>query len=158
MILTNRSLTARAPLLPILVLGAFTMLGACANLSGDPGRRTPGVVLDDTVLEGIVEREIRKSDPDYKGSHIVIQAYNGIVIIAGQVGTQALLENASRVAVMPNISVSMRALFNGCLTRLKLVTHTEESALIPESTLDIAAAKMAVITRPETPLGRWAKM
>jgi osmotically-inducible protein OsmY len=54
-------------------------------------------VFDDTVLENIVEREIRKSDPDYKGSHIVIQSFNGVVLIAGQVATETLRKNATVV-------------------------------------------------------------
>ena len=74
------------------------LLCACTSLSNDPSRRTPGVVFDDTVLENIVERQIRKSDPDYKGSHIVIQSFNGVVLIAGQVATEPLRKNATVVA------------------------------------------------------------
>ncbi len=77
------------------VVSAF-LLNACA-LRDDPGRRTPGVVIDDAVLENLVEREIRKSDSGYKGSHIAIVAYNGVVLLVGQVPTQALKENASTV-------------------------------------------------------------
>lgn len=71
------------------------LLTACAN---DPSRRTPGVFIDDAMLENIVEREIRKSDPGYKGSHIVIVSFNGVVLLAGQVPTQGLRDKASDVA------------------------------------------------------------
>jgi osmotically-inducible protein OsmY len=84
-----RSVVAFLPLL---------LLGACTSLSNDPSRRTPGVVFDDTVVEAIVEREIRKSDAGYKGAHIVIQAFNGVVLIAGQVATDDLVTNAATVA------------------------------------------------------------
>lgn len=70
------------------------LMTACAN---DPNRRTPGVFIDDFALENIIEREIRKSDPGYKGSHIVVVSHNGVVLLAGQVATAALKENASTV-------------------------------------------------------------
>ncbi len=80
----------------VLVLLAV-LLTSCA-LRNDPGRRTPGVIIDDEVLESLVEREIRKSDTGYKGSHIVVVSYNGVVLLAGQVGSQALKDQASQVA------------------------------------------------------------
>ncbi len=80
----------------VLIAALVTGLTAC-NLSNDPGRRTPGVVIDDGVLENVVEREIRAADLGYKGSHIVIVAYNGVVLIAGQVPTALLKEKASTV-------------------------------------------------------------
>ena len=87
-IVGTRSIVAFLPVL---------LLGACTSLSNDPSRRTPGVVFDDAVLEAIVEREVRKSNAEYKGSHIVIQAFNGVVLIAGQVATEELRANASTV-------------------------------------------------------------
>ncbi len=80
-----------AAFLAVLIL---FLTSACAS---DPNRRTPGVVIDDFALENIVESEIRKSDPGYKGAHIVIVSYNGVVLIAGQVATAALRDNASTV-------------------------------------------------------------
>ena len=81
-----------------LLFIAIATLGGCGWFSKDPSDRSPGVILDDNVIENLVEREIRKSDPGYKGSHIVICAYNGVVLLAGQVPTQALQENAGQVA------------------------------------------------------------
>ncbi|MEQ8689545.1 MAG: BON domain-containing protein [Pseudomonadales bacterium] len=81
-----------------LVLTTLTFaLSACAIFSDDPRHRTPGVIIDDNVLEGVVEREIRKSDQGYKGSHIVVVAYNGLVLLAGQVPNEALRTKASEV-------------------------------------------------------------
>ncbi|MEM9620220.1 MAG: BON domain-containing protein [Pseudomonadota bacterium] len=73
------------------------LLSGCVNLRDDPGRRTPGVLIDDAVLEGLVEREIRKSDSGYKGSHIVVVAYNGVILLAGQVPSDELKQNASGI-------------------------------------------------------------
>ena len=75
----------------------LTTLSGCSVFSSDPGHRTPGVVIDDAVLENLVEQEIRKSDSGYKGSHLVIVAYNGLVLIAGQVASPELKAKASEV-------------------------------------------------------------
>lgn len=94
--LTAYPLHARFSLITLLL---FTvLLSGCVNLRDDPARRTPGVLIDDAVLEGLVEREIRKSDSGYKGAHIVVVAYNGVILLAGQVATADLKQNASAVA------------------------------------------------------------
>lgn len=79
-----------------LLLSLLPALSGC-NFSGDPGRRTPGVFIDDGVLENVIASRIRKSDPGYKGAHIIVVSYNGVVLIAGQVATQALVDNATTV-------------------------------------------------------------
>jgi len=70
------------------------VLSGCVN---DPGRRTAGVVLDDEALEWVIKGEIKDSDPGFNGSHLVVVSYNGIVLLAGQVATEALREKAARV-------------------------------------------------------------
>ena len=74
-----------------------TIFSGCAVFSDDPGYRTPGVVIDDNVLENLVESEIRKSDAGFKGSHIVVVAYNGLILLAGQVASAQLRDKASEV-------------------------------------------------------------
>jgi osmotically-inducible protein OsmY len=76
----------------ILFVGLLT---GCAN---DPGKRTVGVVIDDQGLEWTVGPEIRNSDPGFKGAHIVVVSYNGVVLLAGQVASEALKEKAAEVA------------------------------------------------------------
>ena len=78
----------------ITLLLALIVAG-CAN---DPTRRTPGVFIDDLALEPIIKNEIFKSNADFKGSHIVVVSLNGVVLLAGQVATEALREQASTVA------------------------------------------------------------
>ncbi len=85
-----------------LALGALlcTLLGGvtgCA-ISDNPRVRTPGTAIDDEVLEGMVERQIRASSPDYEGSHIDVVAYNGMVLIVGQVPNAQLKSQATEVA------------------------------------------------------------
>lgn len=82
-----------------IVLVIFGAIAGCAN---DPSRRTAGVFIDDAVLEPLVKREIRKSDTGFKGSHLVVVSYNGVVLLAGQVATAELSAKASDVAQRVN--------------------------------------------------------
>lgn len=71
------------------------LISGCVN---DPSKRTPGVFIDDAVLEPIVRQEIRNSDDGFQGSHLVVVSYNGIVLLAGQVATEQLKSKAAEVA------------------------------------------------------------
>ena len=82
----------------VIPLSLMLLLSACANVSKDPGRRTPGVVIDDTFLENVVERDIRASSDEFKGSHIVVVSYNGVVLLAGQVPSEQAKIKATEVA------------------------------------------------------------
>lgn len=82
---------------PLLLAPLIVAIAACTVFSNDSNQRTPGIIIDDNVLENLVEKEIRSSDPGYKGSHLVIVAYNGLVLITGQVPSSELREKASAV-------------------------------------------------------------
>jgi len=73
----------------------IALLNGCMN---DPSKRTFGVFIDDAVLEPMVRSEIKKSDSGFKGSHLSIVSYNGVVLLAGQVASEALLTKASEQA------------------------------------------------------------
>ena len=66
--------------------------------SSDPRIRTPGTIFDDEMLERIVNRDIRRADTGYKSAHLVVVSYNGIVLLAGQVGSDALSSKAQTLA------------------------------------------------------------
>ena len=82
---------ARALVAMMLVIS----LAGCALTKPNETRRTPGVAIDDNVLEVLVESEIRKSNPEFKGSHIVVATYNGVVLLVGQIPAQHLLQQAT---------------------------------------------------------------
>jgi osmotically-inducible protein OsmY len=81
-------------LLLLLLLGA----AGCASLSSDPNTRTPGVVLDDQVIESMVKREIWNSDPGFANANIVVVSFNGVLLLAGQVESDALRAKAEDIA------------------------------------------------------------
>lgn len=82
--------------LPFLLL-IFATLSACV-FSNDPRTRTPGQALDDELLERTVERKIRESNADYKGSNLHTVSYNGLILLLGQVPSDSLREQAATVA------------------------------------------------------------
>ena len=81
---------------PVALVWALLILAlsSCATFSDDPRVRTPGAMFDDEVLEKVVEREIRESDAEFDSAHLVIVSYDGIVLLLGQVSTEALKTKA----------------------------------------------------------------
>ena len=83
-----------------------TGLASCSNMSQVSQNRTPGTYIDDWVLDlAVAERTIRKSDEKFKGSHIVIEVFNGNVLIVGQVPSIELKRKATtELKTLKNIS------------------------------------------------------
>lgn len=74
-----------------LFLPIFGLLICCSTMNESSGSRTPGTYIDDFVLDiGVVERSIRKSDDRFKGSHIVVEVFDGNILLAGQVPSESL--------------------------------------------------------------------
>ena len=81
-----------------LVLIGLTLLCGCTTLSSDPRSRTTGAYIDDGVIESLVEREVYASDESFESAHLVVVSYNGVVLLAGQVHSEALRQKAGQVA------------------------------------------------------------
>ena len=77
------------------LVALLALLGACAGTPENP--RSTGMLIDDNILEVMIEREIRASDESFKGSHIVVAVYNGLVLLLGQVASEQLKNQASAV-------------------------------------------------------------
>jgi len=83
--------------LALLLTQALTLSG-CAAFSSDPRVRTPGNIFDDEVIESMVKREIKNSNSAFDSAHLVAVSYNGIVLLAGQVESEALKSDAQQAA------------------------------------------------------------
>lgn len=84
------------------LLGLLVMTGGCAGRqdaerSEDYGSRTIGAQFDDQVIENRARSNIEASDPAFADAHIVIVSFNGIVLLAGQVGSEELKKKAEDV-------------------------------------------------------------
>lgn len=75
----------------VLALVAAVALAGCAAVSGsDPHARTPGVLLDDQVVEGLALRRINEADELLRTGNVDVVCFNGIVLLTGQVENQSL--------------------------------------------------------------------
>lgn len=89
---------ARWTILRALLLTQVFTLSGCAVFSSDPRVRTPGSIFDDEIIESMVKREIRNSNPAFDSAHLVAVSYNGVVLLAGQVESEALKSDAQKAA------------------------------------------------------------
>ena len=64
----------------------------------NPGKRTFGAYIDDQQLETIAKVNINKADPELKAANIGVVAYNGILLLTGQVPTNELRLKAASTA------------------------------------------------------------
>tara|TARA_B110000977_G_C11071391_1_gene489663 strand:+ start:399 stop:956 length:558 start_codon:yes stop_codon:yes gene_type:complete len=79
-------MTNKIPMSAVLLLS----FGLMACTSNPEKQRSAGTIIDDNVLEIVINREIRAADEDYKGAHIVVTVYDGLVLLLGQVASEEL--------------------------------------------------------------------
>ena len=119
-----------------------SMLGACASVMDatsdgpirqNPGTRTAGTVLDDDHTEDVVLVNIKKVGPEMRKGNFTAVSFNGVVLLIGQVPTDALRSKAAEVAakvqrvrqvqnaltVGPNIRFASRSYDSWLTTKVK---------------------------------------
>jgi len=89
-------------ILPVLpLLAALTLLEACApaivagaatTASATQDRRTLGVIVDDEAIELRVSGAVRADPERYRDSHIEVTSHNGVVLLTGEVASEAQRE------------------------------------------------------------------
>ena len=81
-------------------------LGGCGSMLAtmeaepieeDEGERTMGRWLEDESIETKAMVNVRAADDAFDDAHLVIVSYNGYVLVAGQVASQALKDKATDV-------------------------------------------------------------
>lgn len=79
-------------------------LGTAEPIEENPGKRSMGSFIDDEIIEVKAIVNINKTNPDLERAHIIVTSYNGIVLLAGQVGSEPLrLQAAATVAKIPKV-------------------------------------------------------
>lgn len=91
----------------VVVLGVLlSLLAGCASLmvavdsdtiDDDPGERTFYQRLADETIETKAVVNLHAADDRYDQAHIVVQSYNGYVLVAGQVPSEDLRQRANEV-------------------------------------------------------------
>lgn len=87
---TAKSLTLAATLL--CLSACTTIIDTTTNqpIETDPGERSFGTYLDDQRLEVIASVNINKADPELRLAHVNVTSFNNIMLLTGQVPTEAL--------------------------------------------------------------------
>ncbi|MGA1371383.1 MAG: BON domain-containing protein [Pseudomonadales bacterium] len=120
-------------------------------MSSDPRARTPGTVIDDAGLEWDVRRDLQKSDPGFERGNLTVVVYNAIMLLAGQVESEALPQLAeepakgfnnvravhNEIEVMPPISRVARANDSWLTTKIKTQMFADA---------ELVAGKIKVVT------------
>ena len=83
-------------LLTAFLTGCTTTLTAINSepIQQDPSSRSWGAWIDDQTIETVASVNIKKADPSFANSHIVVISHNGIVLLVGQTGSATLKELA----------------------------------------------------------------
>ena len=91
-------------LLPVVILsallsgcGAIMSSAGAGPIEDDPGERTLGQQMTDESIETKAKVNINAADDGYDDAHLSIVSYNGFVLVAGQVQSEALKALATDV-------------------------------------------------------------
>ena len=92
--------TAFATLLLLSLTGCATLV---APLSGEPmdrerGERTFGSVIEDQAIETKIRVNLKRAGEPLASQRIVVVSFNGQVLLAGQVASEAMKKRAAEVA------------------------------------------------------------
>ena len=92
-------------LLPLVTCGLLLLSGCGSFLAAiqtdtiedDPGKRTLGQMIEDDNIETKATVNIHAADVSFHQAHLVVVSYNGYVLLAGQVNSEALKARATDV-------------------------------------------------------------
>ena len=90
-----------ATLLTVALQSCTTILVETTGTEGiqeDPGKRTAGAVVEDQSIETKIIVNLKSQEPAFKKAHFDVISHNGIVLIVGQVQTEALKNRATQIA------------------------------------------------------------
>lgn len=68
------------------------------GIQEDPTERTAGAVVEDQSIETKVVVNMKSQEPAFRQASIDVVSHNGVVLLIGQVASQALKERATEIA------------------------------------------------------------
>lgn len=77
--------------------GSFLAAMQSNTMEDDPGERTMGQQLEDESIETKAVVNLHAANESFDQAHLVVVSYNGYVLIAGQVHSEALKAQATEV-------------------------------------------------------------
>lgn len=89
----------------ILLLGSCILSGCTAVLKAstsdpinmDPSKRSLGTYIDDKQIEAIAEINLEKSSQELRDAGIHVHAYNGVVLLTGQIPSKKARKQAAQI-------------------------------------------------------------
>jgi osmotically-inducible protein OsmY len=89
------------PLLFLTLVSCKTILVQTTDENGiieDPTERTTGAVIEDESIETKVVVNMNSQEPAFRSSNFSVISHNGVVLIVGQVESEALKSKATNIA------------------------------------------------------------
>lgn len=151
----NRALSfSLLSLVLVLATSACTPILEATNdkpIQLNPGKRTLGAMIDDEQLETVAQVNINKADPALSQSNVNTVAFNGIILLTGQVPTNNLRIKAGDTVKKIH---GVRQVFNEIQVQgtTSLLSRTNDSWLTTKvkSTLltnkDVNSGRIKVVT------------
>ena len=68
------------------------------GIQEDPTERTTGTIIEDEIIETKVAVNMRSQEPALKEANIDVISHNGVVLLVGQVESEALRARATQIA------------------------------------------------------------
>jgi len=90
-------------LVPVMLLSLMSGCGSLLSSVGmqpiteEPRARTLGRLVEDGNIETKATVNIHAADPAFRQAHVVVVSFNGYVLLAGQVASEALRDRATAV-------------------------------------------------------------
>lgn len=144
-----------AAALLVLSTGCTSILVATTDENGlqeDPGLRTAGTIVEDESIETRVTVNMKSMEPQFRDAHFNVISHNGVVLLVGQVQSEALKIRAGEIAAAT--SVQVRRVHNELEVAGKttLLSRTNDSWISTKvrtqltANKDVPARKIRVIT------------
>jgi osmotically-inducible protein OsmY len=133
MLFHHATRTGFLSLFPVLI--ALFMLNGCAKIiqvtTSEPiqistNKRTLGTRINDNQLETVARVNLNKASPQLEDARIHIDSFNGVILLTGQVPSEALRQLAGTTVGQIN---TVRQLHNelSVSERTRLPTHTKDA-------------------------------
>lgn len=90
----------------ILLSGCSSVISTVRSspIQDDPRSRSIGTAIDDNIIETKAKVNLSKASPFFNQANIVVVSYNGVILLAGQVPNEELIQTASD-ALKPIVKV-----------------------------------------------------
>lgn len=139
-----------ATALILMITGCTSILVATTDENGiqeDPGERTTGTIVEDETIETKVTVNMKSMEPAFRDAHFNVISHNGVVLLVGQVQSDALKSRAGQIAA--DASAQIRRVHNELEVAGKttMLSRTNDSWLSTKVRTQMASNK-------EVPSGR----